>query len=129
MTRIRSWVALVLALLWTPVTAHCLLEDAGLIHRDECCQPTNSPTDADHDAADGVCQIETGKFHLPKPGSIVAGIPVSMPWQQSVPPADAVLRPQDSLIATGTSPPAILGRTWQFARRAALPPRAPSAAS
>lgn len=56
-----------LALLWLPVSSHCLLEIAELIHHDHCCQPAFGHDHSHgHDAADGNCQVESRQMTVQK---------------------------------------------------------------
>ena len=122
-TRLGKILAIMLAVLWVPIASHCLLEDAGLIHHSDCC---NSDGDNDHDAADGICQVEKAGFQLPKFQRVLAeALPYFLTPQLTL---DSLLRveaiPPDILSRAG--PPAALRGTWQFSFRTALPPRAPS---
>lgn len=120
MSRLRNLAAVLLVALWLPATLHCQLENAGLDVLFAC---TEQAPHADGDA----CQVlETGQITLAKsrldlnlqPALVCAchlclfdaGPPVPAP-EISAPRQDETLP---------------LQRTWQFARRAALPARAPS---
>ncbi|MBI3878564.1 MAG: hypothetical protein HY301_00665 [Verrucomicrobia bacterium] len=126
MRRFNVILAPLLAVLWLPMTSHCLLEDAGLIHHDKCCEQGDGTDEHDHDAADGACQIEKAGFQLPKFQRVLAeALPDFHSPQIAL---DELLRvetiPPDILTCAG--PPPTLRATWQFSSRSALPPRAPS---
>lgn len=38
------------------------MEEAGIIHYDECCSPAADNHGHGHDAADGVCQVENSSY-------------------------------------------------------------------
>ncbi|MGV3754878.1 MAG: hypothetical protein ACO1QS_05810 [Verrucomicrobiota bacterium] len=116
--------ALFLALLWVPVSSHCLLEIAELIHHDHCCQPSFGHDHSHgHDAADGNCQVESRQLAGPKQDvlkvyllvSLLDNAAFSLPERTSL----------SGLISDGVAPPE-LRPTWQFVSRAAVSPRAPS---
>jgi hypothetical protein len=57
----KSW-ALLLALLWLPVTSHCLMEVADVLVADACCQAdTHSSVPHEHES-EGACQVESNQF-------------------------------------------------------------------
>jgi len=116
--------ALFLALLWVPVSSHCLLEIAELIHHDHCCQPSFGHDHSHgHDAADGNCQVESRQLAGQKQEvlklyllvALLQNADFSLPERTS----------SASLISDGVAPPE-LRPTWQFVSRAAVTPRAPS---
>lgn len=123
MPALRRIVALAVLAVWLPATLHCALEAAGLDEWFGCHE------EAAHDTShctDDACHAVEGLAYKPD----VA--PVKVP-----PPAPALLchcllclAPSFALPATEppTAPPEppALVRSWQFARRAAPPARAPS---
>ncbi len=114
----------ILALLWLPVTSHCLLEEAGLIHNVACCQTTLGHDHSHgHDAADGSCQVEsrqvfTQKHDVLKVALLVAVLSAAELFSTDQPAPS-------SIFGDGVAPPE-LSPTWQFVSRAAVSPRAPS---
>jgi hypothetical protein len=124
--KLKTLCAVLLALLWAPVTSHCLLEDAGLIHHDACCEAHEAEAGHGHDAADGACRVETSSYQLPKPHETLAAptLPDLLVGCFAVPcglPASALTPPE-----LADSPPRLIAVTWQFSSRAAPSPRAPS---
>jgi hypothetical protein len=116
--------ALLLAALWLPATLHCQIETLGLEGFGACADHADDTTPAD--CTDDGCQVlESGQIVLCKTRIDFAPLPA---------PADA-----SACCRLRLSPPALapeisasrqeemlpLQRTWQFARRAALPARAP----
>jgi hypothetical protein len=120
--RLRTALSLILVALWIPSTAHCLFEGAGVIEADECCKSESPSQPADHSCAGACATLETGGYRLPKAQKIIqtpalAGLPIpnSAPIVRQPEPLHPIIG-SDSLKPL---PP------WQFASRAALPPRAP----
>jgi hypothetical protein len=124
--KLKTLCAVLLALLWVPVTSHCLMEDAGLIHHDACCETHEAEASHGHDAADGTCRVESSGYQLPKPHETLAvptlpdllvgcfAMACDLPVSALTPPEPA------------DSPPRLIAVTWQFSSRAAPSPRAPS---
>ena len=129
-------IALVLALLalWVPASSHALLEHAGWIHEHHHEEAADHDHDhdadhgpakgTDHDAADGICRVESGSVDAPAPQ-------ICHVWLLS---AFALCGDLSSLTEEpdysgpsppGTAPPEVRV-SWQFSYRAALPVRAPS---
>jgi len=118
-------IAILLLALWMPVTSHSLLEGIGWIHHHDVGEtdPDQAPG---HDAADGICQIESC-------GWVLAEISQASNWCSfhflavtALPEISLALRVKPDF--PGPSPPE-LSRTWQFSFRTAPPVRAPSIAS
>jgi hypothetical protein len=116
--------ATMLALLWLPVTSHCLLETAEIIHHDHCCeQPFGTGHSHGHDAADGTCQVESRqmpgqKHEVLKTVVLIAVLSLNgfdFPNQPAV----------QGIVFDGVAPPELVS-SWQFVCRAAVSPRAPS---
>jgi hypothetical protein len=125
---LRSIAALVLAVIWLPSTLHCGLETAGIFgHADGCCHHDNAATGEPVHCDQGVCGVvESGDY---QPTSTLTKIPApsvalhSFCLLKLAPQLKPV--PEIAAAAEVESPPEIR-RTWHFAARAALSPRAPS---
>lgn len=130
--RLKSIVALLLAVLWLPASSHALLEHFELIHHVHADHEEDSNGSHEHDAdnhaaADGLCLTPSVKTPLSKPVAVVP-----FPWG-----AVALLNAAQDFSTfqshSGPSPPGTappeLSHGWQFYSRAALPVRAPSIAS
>jgi hypothetical protein len=124
--RIKIAVTLLLLALWVPLTSHSLLEQWEWIHHDH--PDSHSESTDHHDAADGLCRIESNASPLvPVDFQSASFVPLFEPSSACFPSADGLA------FATGLAPPDAgppeLDHVWQFVFRAALPPRAPSSAS
>ncbi len=125
--RLKPIVALMLLTLFAFASSHPLLESLELIHHDDAHAEGPTSSDHDHDAADGLCQINSHRNELQRSLAdsfdfshcLVLGSLFLQPETQGVKPR----------LLTSSSPPPELGTTWQFSARAALPVRAPSIAS
>jgi hypothetical protein len=110
-------VALLLAGIWIPVSAHDWLEAAGWIHnRHEDAGPA-------HEAADGLCRLDHGTVHIASPVWLDFS---ALAWASPAaiePRADPEIHRW--ILARDTAPPG-LAVTWQFLERAALPSLAPT---
>lgn len=120
--------ALLLATLWLPATLHCQLEGIGLGTLFGCAdQPAETAhSDGDTCADDGCQTIESGQFALTKSKLDLSLLPALACvcvacFQHLAPPAPA---PEITAVRQDETLPLL--RTWQFARRAALPARDPS---
>jgi hypothetical protein len=119
--------ALFLATLWLPATLHCQLEHLGLDAIFACADHPADPAHANDDgcAEDGCRTIESGQFTVTKSGlkllQLSANTCVCVACGQPLAP----LAPDQEISAIHQEQTLPLQRTWQFARRAALPARAP----
>ncbi len=119
--------ALLLATLWLPATLHCQLENLGLESLFACAdQPAETAhTGGDTCSDDGCQSIESGQFAITKSKLDLSQLPALACigvacFQHLAPPA-----PAPEIFAVHQEMTLPLQRTWQFARRAALPSRAP----
>jgi len=125
--RLRAMWLVVMALSWAPLSIHCQLEAVSGLSFLRC--PTSHaahPAPGSHCEDTGCCAWESGAWQLPASQPAVALAPVVSPvWmlpevpEQTAPPAAVALRKSHEA-------PSDLPAHWQFACRAALPPRAPS---
>ncbi|OHE81172.1 MAG: hypothetical protein A3G75_01020 [Verrucomicrobia bacterium RIFCSPLOWO2_12_FULL_64_8] len=123
--RLHSLVALVLVAFWLPATLHCGLEAAGIWTQAGCCPPEESG--ASDCATDNCSMIEGGAYFLARgllnaPAPVLAALAGLCRLTEIAPESIVVL----SVSPDRSGAPPELVRTWQFAARAALPPRAPS---
>ncbi|HUG12538.1 MAG TPA: hypothetical protein VMM36_16085 [Opitutaceae bacterium] len=118
--RISALCAVLLAVMWVPLTSHELLESIEWIHHE---------ADADHpgaahESADGHFRIHTSKVSVKEPSSMaLGGIALPLPTTS----VTLVRRPETVLPVrreTGSPPGTV--QVWQFALRLALPSRAPT---
>ncbi len=127
MPRLRKLAALFLVALWLPATLHCQLEGLGLDALFACADQPAETAHANDDACnDDACQtIESGEFVVTKSKLDLSLLPALACvcvacFQHLAPPASA-----QEFFAVRQDETLPLQRTWQFARRAALPARAP----
>jgi hypothetical protein len=127
--RLLKIAALFLAALWLPATMHCQLESLGLDAIFACASQPDEATHADEgNCADDGCQtVESGQIVVTKSRVDLSLLPVLVCacthcLLTLAPPA-----PATEISATRQDEMLPLQRTWQFARRAALPARAPDA--
>lgn len=121
----RTWLAIVMALLYLPASGYCLLEKTGLVTPVDCCAEGTSHDQNEQTPCDyGCCPIEYAVYSSFDSGAA----------DLAVPPADviflaAVLLPElpveVPVVQLERQPPDI-SKSWQFSFRTALPPRAPS---
>ena len=128
MSRLRKLVALFLVALWLPATLHCQLEGLGLDAIFACADQPAETAHANDDACtdDGCQTIESGQFAVTKSKLDLSLLPVLACvcvacFQHLAPPASA-----PEIFAVHQEKTLPLQRTWQFARRAAPLPGAPS---
>lgn len=109
--------ALLALALWLPASSHAWLESAGVIHADD------DDHDANHEAADGVCRIESGVIAL-KPPVLAPDILPMLVAEIVAVAGPASEPPREIKLHRSTAPPE-LRKMWQFTQRTALPGRAP----
>ena len=108
--------------LWLPVSSHEWLESAGLIHWAD-----QGDQDANHEAADGVCQLDHGNAVVKSP-SVSIRLPSALLSELVIKATAAELPVTDIVFHRSTAPPE-LPKPWQFSERTALPGRAPARAA
>jgi hypothetical protein len=111
---------LVLLAVWLPATSLCLLEQAFLIQKDDCCPSSQTPSSGERPGS-ACCSLAAGNYKIEhvEVTLFVAVSEVDAPIPEFVFPSprstvDEMLFCQQS---------------WQFLARAAPPVRAPSFAS
>jgi hypothetical protein len=126
--RLRQLAALLLAALWLPATLHCQLESLGFDTLFACADQAAETAHRNQGACtDDSCQtIETGQINFSKARLDLNLLPAltcacHLCLIDARPPA-----PAPEIFAVHQDETLPLQRTWQFARRAALPARAPS---
>ena len=122
--RVKVALTVLLLPLWVALTSHSLLEQLEWIHHED----RHAGTAEHHDAADGICRIESNDCPVP----IVHLQTVSLVDLFQLPfvcfPSADYLPFAAGLAPPGAGPPDLI-HIWQFAFRAALLPRAPSVIS
>lgn len=124
--KIAAWLLLAV---WLPVTSHCLLELAEFIPLDDCCAASSSSTGSHQDGADDACNtLESASYKVDDNAAVLIPPAVGLLVCVLAPLEDLSVAAQFSSDFLTVAPPN-LPVTWQFSYRAALPIRAPSAAS
>lgn len=128
MSRLRKLAAFLLVALWLPATLHCQLEGLGLDAIFACAdQPAEAAHADDNGCTDDGCQtIESGQITVAKSRVDLSLLPVLVSTCTHCLLSVAPPTPAPEISATRQDEMLPLQRTWQFARRAALPARAPS---
>ena len=126
-SRANKLIALLLVALWLPATLHCQLESLGLEAIFAC---ADHPAETAHASGDGCTDqgcltIESGQFALTKSQLDLSCPPALADGGLACLPALSPPVPAPEISAAGQDETLRLRRTWQFARRAALPARAP----
>lgn len=131
-SRLSTLAALLLVALWLPATLHCQLESVGLEELFSC--TGHASTDNDHDTrnqsddcCDSFCQtVESGQFLFLKQRLTAAQplAPVCLYQLSILTLSQSASVGERAWTRPDAAPPG--QSTWQFARRAALPARAPS---
>jgi hypothetical protein len=116
--RVKRILAMALLAMWMPATSLCLLENAGLISKNDDCaagQSESSPC----------CALASATYKMDENPAIAVPSPTLLiSWFVDLP--QLIWAPTQLAIGeSGVSPPD-LSQTWQFSFRAALAPRAPS---
>ncbi len=126
-SRLLKLIAVLLATLWLPTTMHCQLETVGFDALFACAGAGDAAHADGQDCTDDGClTIESGQVTLSKSRldavlpAFLAGTDGFCVFEISAP------IPAPEFFATGQNEALPLRRTWQFARRAAPPARAPA---
>jgi hypothetical protein len=130
-TGLRAILAVVLALLWAPITSHCLLERTPGLEFLSCCQHEQGEQKAGHEQEDcsddpcavierGFYKIQENQDAVPAPALIAAFLVDVVPEQGQV------VRDARGEVLRAALPPLNLQASWQFSCRAAGPVRAPT---
>jgi len=121
--------ALLLALIWTPLMSHCALETVTGLQFLRCGPDLHSSTcPTDHCGNGACCAFESGKFHTPGHQPVVPVFVLTLLPFGLVADFEPVFPPEVSLGVLTSAPPG-LSTAWQFSLRAAPLSRAPSLVS
>lgn len=121
--------ALLLALAWAPLTAHCELESATGLDFLRCASASQPASNgAGHCDDTSCCAVESAKYPAPSqrpivPVFVLVALPLDLVTHYELP------QPPRVTLDLPTSAPPELSTAWQFIARAAPPCRAPSLAS
>lgn len=126
--RLKTIVALMLLVLWAPVTSHCLLERVPGLAFLVCAADASGQGDCENDA-DGCVSVESATYRTEDTQPLVSTFGIKVALLVAILPPDFLPLERETLLAPRNHPPAELQSSWQFAFRTALSPRAPSFAS
>jgi hypothetical protein len=125
MTWLSKAMAVLLALLWVPLTSHCDWEHLPGLESLACCDHADTAPHQDQDCQTDLCaSVESGNYKIEE-RSVSAPAPVLVAVAVVPLLASAPENPSATVPAT-SSVPIELPQLWQFAFRTAAPPRAPS---
>lgn len=121
-----KFAALLLLALWLPATQHCDLEAAGLLHQGD--HATHADASCSHECKNDVCATAEGAAYSKIAASLTVPPPTVRVLFVLAEITPLIRETPGSDVARKGGPPEIqvLTRTWQFARRTALPVRAPN---
>jgi hypothetical protein len=122
----KTVLVLALVALWLPATLHCQLEELPGLQFLACCDHDETAPHQDDDCrTDSCAMVEDGLYKTNDSkvtaAPMVARLTIAPTFTLPTDPQSAGL---EGHLATDKSPE--LPVTWQFSRRTALPPRAPS---
>jgi hypothetical protein len=127
--RIKTVVALVLALVWLPAVSCCLIDASGWLGKQDCCSKEHSHSVPDPGNCDKPCGALASATYLLQQDELLLLAPVSVVLFDCAFALMEVQRPAGiGRHLPATAPPELAGH-WQFSFRTALSPRAPSFAS
>lgn len=127
--RIKTVVAVLLALVWLPAVSCCLIDASGLLGKQDCCSKEHSHPTSGPGNCDKPCGALASASYLPQQSQLLLIAPIGVPLFDCAFSLIEIHRPAGVGRAfPATAPPELAGH-WQFSFRTALAPRAPSFAS
>ena len=119
-----------LALLWVPITSHCMFERLPGLEFLACVPHVDaSSTPQKQHCADEACAvIEEGSYKIQDDGDLVPKPVLTIAFLLGVVTGEATVKDSGGEPLRAAHPPPHLAPAWQFADRAAVPVRAPSLA-
>ena len=129
MQRIKAAVALVLALVWVPAVSCCLIDESGLLGKQDCCSKEHSHSVPGPGNCDKPCGALASATYVSQQNQLLLLAPAGVSLFDCAFSLMEVPRPAGiGRELPATAPPELAGH-WQFSFRTALSPRAPSFAS
>jgi hypothetical protein len=129
-TRLRAFFAVALALVWAPVTSHCLFEKLPGFDFLSCCTHNDAAAPhGDDDCSNDACAtVEQGFYKLKDNGDIVPQPGLAIAFFLDAVALQVTVKDSGGEAVRTARPPPHLAPAWQFFYRAAVPVRAPSLA-
>jgi hypothetical protein len=125
----RAVIAVILALVWVPLTAHCELESVTGLNFLQCPSAGDCATEGSSHCDDSsCCGWEAGFYKLPRNESSACVPLIASRTVDDLFAQEFDLSTTEVLVTSTDAPPELL-KSWRFFLRAALPVRAPSFAS
>jgi hypothetical protein len=118
---LTGWLMLVI---WLPATSLCLVERAGWLSADECCQKSATDTSPANSTEKTACCALGSSSYKANENERLLSLPFDFLATLDFVPASSHL--VEGYCNAATQAPPDLSVTWQFSFRTALPPRAPS---
>jgi hypothetical protein len=123
-SRLKIVIGWLILAIWLPATSLCLVEKAGWLSADDCCQknsPDSNPASSAEDSA--CCALGSSSYKANEDERLI-----SLSCDFVLTPALVLpsLEADHCFHVAGTKAPVHLSVSWQFSSRAALLPRAPS---
>lgn len=128
MKSFRTALTVILVALWPLVTSHCQLEQIPGLDFLHCSESESATPHQDNDCDTDGCAVVESSFYKTEDRTPVPAAPLLL-MALLLPALEPASQPSHRLADFSTIAPPELPVTWQFASRAALPPRAPSLAS
>jgi hypothetical protein len=125
--RIKTVVAVLLALVWLPAVSCCLIDASGLRGKPDCCPKEHSVPGPGN--CNKPCGALASATYLPQQAPLLVIAPICLPLFDCAFSLIEIHRPAGVCRELPTNAPPELAGHWQFSFRTALPPRAPSFAS
>jgi hypothetical protein len=130
MRTLKTMFTLLLAIVWLPLTSHCLLlESASNLATLACCTHDSTPSEHSTGCESGACSVvEDAQYRCSEDRIVVPAVDrlveIELPAavELTLDPSEQLAQPHQNDWLESRS-------HWQFSSRAALPPRAPSIVS
>jgi hypothetical protein len=125
---LKGILTVLLAVAWMPLAAHCQIESVSGLEVLSCAPLDKGGNCAGFPCDPGsCCSLESGQFRLPQSQPVTtAPLVVALPLALALAAEEA---PTETACFVLTDPLPEVSKPWQFSRRAALLPRAPSITS
>ena len=124
MRSLRTILAVLLAVAWMPLTAHCAIENVTGFEFLRCAPDEAGGTPCSPCDSGSCCSWESVRYQLPE-GQPAVAAPVVAALPEALAAVTEASSPEAAAAVPTVAPPEP-PTPWQFSLRTALPPRAPS---